>query len=70
MFRFTEIENLVKEKQLILDSNKKLSDSIEKTSKSFNEISIKLNTIKDQPTKLSPYLIYTIDEIQKERAKQ
>jgi ABC-type transporter Mla subunit MlaD len=64
------IENLVKEKQLILDSNKKLSDSIEKTSKSFNEISIKLNTIKDQPTKLSPYLINTIDEIQKERAKQ
>ena len=64
------IENLVKEKQLVLDANKKLSDTIEKANKNFTEISNKLNTIKDQPTKLSPYLVYTIDEIQKERAKQ
>jgi predicted negative regulator of RcsB-dependent stress response len=64
-----KIEQLVKDKQLALESSKKLSDSIAKTTKSFEELNAKLDTIKTDPTKLTPFLIQAIDGIQQERGK-
>ena len=64
-----KIEQLVKDKQLALESSKKLSESIAKTSKTFDELNAKLDSIKADPTKLSPFLIQAIDGIQQERGK-
>lgn len=61
------ITQLTADKQAAVASVSKLSSEIGKTNKSLADVQQKLDSIKDAPTKLTPYISQAIDGIQRQR---
>lgn len=61
------IKQLQAEKQLALDSVKKLNDQSRQATTAFNTIQRQLEEIKTPPTKLTPYISSAISGVQCER---